>query len=238
MRLDDLNWMDVEGYLKHDDRLILVLGACEQHAYLSLLTDIRIPLALADSASQHTGVLVAPPLNFGISPYFLAYPGTFSLRVSTMIDTVEDLVRSAYRQGFRRILILNGHGGNSPVKSHLNQVVNGLAGLRLNWNDWWQSHSVETVALKHNIKPGHANWLETFAFTIVADLPKEEKIPPNVPSPIMDAKMTRQVYGDGSVGGPYQAGESVMHEVFQAALGDIIDLLKFDDFPLTELPGG
>jgi len=237
MRLDDLNWMDVEEYLKHDDRLILVLGACEQHAYLSLMTDIRIPLALADSASQQTSVLVAPTLNFGISPYFLAYPGTFSLRVSTMIEAVEDLVRSAYLQGFRRLLILNGHGGNSPAKNHLNHVINELPGLRLIWYDWWQSHSVEAVALKHNLKPGHANWLEAFPFTIVADLPKEEKVPPYVPSPIMDVNMTRQVYGDGSVGGPYQAGESVMHEVFQAALGDIINLLKFDDFPLTELPG-
>jgi creatinine amidohydrolase len=45
MRLEDLNWMDVEKYLAQDDRLILVLGACEQHAYLSLLTDIKIPLA-------------------------------------------------------------------------------------------------------------------------------------------------------------------------------------------------
>jgi creatinine amidohydrolase len=68
MRIEDLNWMDVENYLKHDDRLILVIGACEQHGYLSLLTDIRIPLALADAASQQTGVLVAPPLNFGSSP--------------------------------------------------------------------------------------------------------------------------------------------------------------------------
>ena len=51
MRIEDLNWMDVEGYLKHDDRLILVIGACEQHGYLSLLSDVKIPLALADAAS-------------------------------------------------------------------------------------------------------------------------------------------------------------------------------------------
>jgi len=70
MRIEDLNWMDVENYLKQDDRLILVIGACEQHGYLSLLTDIRIPLALADAASQQAGVLVAPPLNYGASPYF------------------------------------------------------------------------------------------------------------------------------------------------------------------------
>src|SRR5512139_3376730 len=100
MRLEELNWFDVENYLKNEDRLIVVIGACEQHAYLSLLTDVKIPLALADAASQSTGVLVAPPLNFGCSPYFLKYPGTLSLRTSTMLDVVEDLIRSAYGQGF------------------------------------------------------------------------------------------------------------------------------------------
>src|SRR3990172_10347173 len=84
MRIEDLNWMDVEDYLKREDRLMLILGACEQHAYLSMLTDIKIPLALADAASQQTGVLIAPSLNFGISPYFLDYPGTFSLSVNSM----------------------------------------------------------------------------------------------------------------------------------------------------------
>src|SRR5574339_1139849 len=107
MRLEDLTWMDVEKYLQQDDRLMLVLGATEQHAYLSLLTDVKIPLALADAASQQTGVLVAPPLNFGVSPYFLAYPGTLSLRVSTLTAALEDIIRSAAGHGFRRILILN-----------------------------------------------------------------------------------------------------------------------------------
>src|SRR5574338_1061585 len=100
MRLEELNWMDVESYLKHEDRVMLVLGACEQHGYLSLLSDVKIPLALADAASQRTGVLVAPPLNFGVSPYFLAYPGTLSLRVSTLTAALEDIVRSAAGQGF------------------------------------------------------------------------------------------------------------------------------------------
>src|SRR5512137_2025090 len=142
MRIEDLNWMDVENYLKHDDRLLLVIGACEQHAYLSLLTDIKVPLALADAASQATGVLVAPPLNFGVSPYFLAYPGTLSLRTSTLSAVVEDIVRSAYGHGFRRILVVNGHGGNSPARALLQEVNNALPELQLNWYDWWLSHSV------------------------------------------------------------------------------------------------
>jgi creatinine amidohydrolase len=228
MRLEDLNWMDVEKYLQHEDRLMLVIGATEQHGFLSLLTDIKVPLALADSASQASGVLVAPPLNFGVSPYFLSYPGTLSLKVSTLIAAAEDIVRSAYGHGFRRILILNGHGGNSPVRNHLHQVNNDLPDLKLNWYDWWLSHSVEAVAQKHNLKPSHANWLEAFPFTVVGEMPEGNKTPPKAPSAIMDAKTARQVYGDGSFGGAYRVSDDIMHELFAACLEDILQLLKFE----------
>jgi creatinine amidohydrolase len=227
MRFEELNWMDVEEYLKHDDRLMIVIGACEQHAYLSLLTDVKIPIALADSASQTMGVIVAPPLNFGASPYFLAYPGTISLRVETLLSVVEDMIRSVYGYGFRRVLILNGHGGNSPARTKLHEVANDLAGVQIRWYDWWLSHSIEAVAQKHNIKPTHANWLEAFPFTIVSDMPSESKTPPSVPG-IMDAATARKVYGDGSFGGPYAASEEIQHEMFAAALEDVLQLLKFE----------
>ncbi len=228
MRLEDLNWMNVEKYLQHEDRLMLVLGATEQHGYLSLLTDVKVPLVLADSASEASGVLVAPPLNFGVSPYFLSYPGTLSLKVSTLIAAAEDIVRSAYGHGFRRVLILNGHGGNSPARNHLYQVNNDLPDLKLNWYDWWTSHSVEAVAQKHNIKPAHANWLEVFPFTVVGEMPEGNKTPPKVPSAIMDAKTARQVYGDGSFGGAYRVSDDIMHELFAVCLEDILQLLKFE----------
>ena len=228
MRLEDLNWMDVERYLEQDDRLILILGACEQHGYLSLLTDIKIPLALADSASNQTGVLVAPPLNFGVSPYFLDYPGTLSFSVRTMISAVEDMVRSAYQQGFRRILVLNGHGGNSAARQHLSAINNDLPSLKMSWYDWWMSHSVEAIAQKHNIKPAHANWLEAFSFTIVGELPDGSKTPPKVPSAIMAAGTMREVYGDGSFGGPYRVDDAIMQEVLNAGLEDILLMLKFE----------
>ena len=227
MRLADLNWMDVEAYLKNDDRLILVIGATEQHGYLSLATDVKIPMALADSASQQTNVPIAPPLNFGCSPYFLAYPGTLSLRVTTLIAVVEDVVRSAYQTGFRRIVILNGHGGNAPARTQLVEVANQLGGIQLRWYDWWLSHSVEVVAEKHGLKPTHANWLEAFPFTIVSELPTEPKVPPKVPG-LMDAHTARQVYGDGSFGGPYVASDAIMHEMYAAVLEDILLLLKFE----------
>ena len=228
MRFEELNWMDVEEYLKHDDRLMLVLGACEQHGYLSLLTDIKIPLALADAASQQTGVPVAPPLNFGASPYFLAYPGTISLRLTTLLEAVEDILRSVHGQGFKRLLVLNGHGGNSGVKIRLNELADELGGLRIQWYAWWTSQAVEAVAVRHELKPAHANWLEAFPFTIVGELPEGEKVPPHAPSDVVDARTAREVYGDGSFGGRYRAGDGIMQELFEAALADVVQLLKFE----------
>lgn len=227
MRIEELNWFDVEQYLKNDDRLMWVLGSCEQHGYLSMLTDVLIPQALADAASQQTGILVAPSQNFGSSPYFLAYPGTFSLRISTLLDLVEDFLRSAYRHGFRRILILNGHGGNDPVRSRIYELLNELSGLQIAWYAWWQSHSVEQVAIQHELKRAHANWLEAFSFTRVADLPDIEKPPPHI-SGLLSAEATRQAYGDGSFGGFYQVDNAIMESLFTAALQDVLQMLKFD----------
>jgi len=224
MRFEDLNWMDVENYLQNDDRLMVVLGACEQHGFLSLLTDVRIPQTLADAASKQTGVLVAPAVNFGVSPYFLEYPGTISLRTSTLINVMEDLVRSAYSVGFRRILILNGHGGNDCAVGHLVDVANSLSSLKINWYSWWESHSVAAVALKHELVIEHASWAEAFPFTRVSDLPSEPKLPVKSTG-LLNAEETRKIYGDGMFGGPYQVDDEVMAEIFQAALDDIIHLL-------------
>lgn len=227
MRLDEINWMDVESYLRSEDRLMLVLGSCEQHGYLSLLTDVRIPLALADAASQQTGVLVAPPLNFGCSNYFMGYPGTISLRVTTLLDVVEDLVRSAYRHGFRRILIVNGHGGNLVARGRLFEIATDLEDLRLNWYDWWTSSSAERVAEKFELRPMHANWSEAFPFVQVSELPDEKKAPPHVPG-LLGADEARKVYGDGNFGGPYHVSQAIMDDLFEELVKDVLNLLCFE----------
>lgn len=227
MRFEDLAWQDVERYLQHDDRLMIVLGACEQHGYLSLLADAKIPLALADAASQSSGVLIAPVVNYGISPYFLDYPGSFSLRATTLLDLVEDLVRSGYHQGFKRFLFLNGHGGNDPVRARLYEVANTLPELNLAWYSWWQARSVEAVAIQHGLSSYHAAWIEAFPFTRVGEIPQGEKIPPRIPG-LVNAKQARELYQDGVFGGPYQVDEAILSEVFTAALEDVLQLLKFE----------
>ncbi len=227
MRIDDCNWMDVEKYLEKEKRIIIVVGACEQHAYLSLMTDTRIPMALADAASTKTGVLVAPPINTGVSPYFVDFPGTISMRATTMMDLIEDYLRSLYHQGFRHFLFLNGHGGNIPAKSRITEVANDLPELRARWYDWWIAPTVLEIARKHQLKPSHANWLEAFPFTIVTDdMPNDNKPTPDLTT-ITSAQVARENVGDGSYGGYYRVDPVIMDEMFATALLDILHNLEF-----------
>lgn len=228
MRFSELNWFDVESYLRKDDRVMLVLGSCEQHGYLSLLTDKKIPQAIADAASQMTEVLVGPAVPFGASPYFLGYPGTISLRIATLMDLVEDMVRSLYGSGFRRMLLLNGHGGNDPVRGRLYEIANNYPDLKLVWYSWWNSHSIETIALEHGLKLYHGSWLEAFPFTQVVDLPNGEKTPPYVPG-LLGAAKAREVYGDGVFGGSYKESQDIMRDIFDASVADVIQLLRFGE---------
>jgi creatinine amidohydrolase len=144
------------------------------------------------------------------------------------MDAVEDIIHSAYGQGFKHILLLNGHGGNTGLKARLIELANNLPDLKFQWYAWWMTRSVEEIAIRHELKPSHANWLEAFPFTVVTDLPEGEKTPPHVPSDILDAQTARKVYGDGSFGGKYRVPQQTMQEVFEAALKDILQLLKFE----------
>ncbi len=228
MRLEDLNWMDVENYLQTDDRLMLVTGACEQHAYLSLLTDIKTPLAMADAASRQTGVLVAPPLNFGVSPYFTTFPGTISLRTQTFLSVVEDVVRAVYAQGFKKLLVVNGHGGNEGAKNVLRELANTLPGLKVDWYSWWLAPTFGKVARGSGLAGYHANWMESFPFCRVAELPDGEKAPVDEGGRVLSAEETRTLLGDGSYGGYYKADDAILQRVFDACVQDIVAKLKFE----------
>jgi creatinine amidohydrolase len=226
MQIADTNWMAVEQYLRTDDRLMLVVGACEQHGYLSLTTDVKIPQALAGAASERSGVLVAPALNFGISPYFVKYPGTISLRTQTFLAVIEDVVTCVYEQGFRRLLFVNGHGGNSPAQAVLHELANGMPGLQMSWYSWWLAPSVTAVAESAGLRSYHAAWIEAFPFCRVCELPAGVK-EPVASTAILNAEQTRAQAGDGVYGGPYVADDALMQRIFDAALADVLERLKF-----------
>src|SRR6516165_5175891 len=111
--------MQIEEYLQRDDRIVLPTGSTEQHGYLSLGTDAILAERVSVEAAEPLGVPVLPVLPFGVAPGFVAYPGTVSLEPDTLLLVVRDALDSLYAQGFRRFLVVNGHGGNAGVEPRL-----------------------------------------------------------------------------------------------------------------------
>lgn len=226
MFFDELSWMDVERYLARDDRVVVITGACEQHAYVSLLADVLAPVAIAREACSREGVLVAPPLPFGISPHFSAYPGTINLRVETFAAVVRELLAGLVAQGFRRILVSNGHGGNTGVLVPLLvELANAHPDARFELFQWWTHPDVVKAGDEPGLPQRHANWSEAFPFTRVGPVPAGEK-PMVTLSRTASPATTRAGLGDGSYGGPYQAPEAAMRRFFVAAVEAMVAALR------------
>ena len=181
MRITDMNWMQVEAYLEHDDRAVLPLGSTEQHAYLSLSVDSILSEKVALDAADPLGVPVFPVQAYGVTPYFREYPGTVSLRVETYIRLVRDILDSLANSGFKRILIVNGHGGNVPAESLAIEWMADNPDVQVKFHNWW--NSPKTWAKVQGIDPmgSHASWMENFPWTRLADvaLPDERKLVPD-----------------------------------------------------------
>ena len=133
MKVANMNWLDVEAVVKQDQRCILPIGSTEQHAQLSLCVDMILAEKMALDVAEPLNIPVFPVIPYGLAPYFGAYPGTVSLRVETLMAVVRDIVLSLYQSGFRKILIVNGHGGNNPVGALAQELMaefNSLSTLR------------------------------------------------------------------------------------------------------------
>jgi 3-oxoacyl-[acyl-carrier protein] reductase len=115
--------MQIAEYLDRDDRIVLPVGSTEQHGYLSLGTDALLAERVSAEAAEPLGVPVLPVLPFGMAPYFTRYPGTMSLRIGTYIAVLRDLLDCLAGQGFRRIAVINGHGGNAPVAGLIREWI-------------------------------------------------------------------------------------------------------------------
>jgi creatinine amidohydrolase len=135
----EMSWEELKEYLERDNRVILPLGATEEHGrHLGLGTDFIEAEAIARGVSQATGVVVAPTLNYGMSLAQMGFPGTLSLRPTTLITVLEDLFRALHHHGFLRILVVNGHGGNiAALSSAVQMVAHELEGLRIKTFEWW-----------------------------------------------------------------------------------------------------
>src|SRR5690606_33149988 len=111
--LPELTWPEVEELVKRCQTVVIPLGAIEQHArHLPLATDYLAVLEVAKEAARRVNIAVAPSIMAGVSPHHMGFPGTISLSEETFAAVVFETAASLARHGFRRIILLNGHGGN------------------------------------------------------------------------------------------------------------------------------
>ncbi len=213
MRISEANWQWVEDYLRRDDRAVLPLGSTEQHAYLSLATDMILAERVACEAADPLGIPVFPVVPYGVTPAFLAYPGTISLRVDTFLAVVRDVLDSLARQGFRRILIVNGHGGNIPAQSLAAEWMVDNPGVRVRFHSWYSAP--QTAARARQVDPlgSHGSWFENFPWTRLAEVvqPDEQKpLLDMTAARMLDPEGFRRLAGDGNFGGFYERSDADM----------------------------
>lgn len=228
-RIAAMNWMQVEARLALDDRAVLPIGSTEQHAQLSLAVDHILAEKVAVEAADPLGVPVFPVLPYGLAPYFLAYPGTVSLRVGTLLAVVADVLDSLARTGFRRVLIVNGHGGNNPVLAFAQEWMAAHPGIRVRFHDWWKAP--RTLARVQATDPvgGHASWMENLPWTRLADSTAPAGSKPPIDAErlsALDPEGVRSVIGDGNFAGAYQRPDADMLAIWDVAVQETQQVLE------------
>jgi len=229
MQISRLNWMQVESYLTTDDRCVLPLGSIEQHAYLSLATDALLAERISIDAAEPIGVPVFPVLNYGFTPYFTAYPGTVTLTLETYFAVVRDLITGLHGQGFKRIVIVNGHGGNAPVASLTTELMAEHLDLQVKFHNWW--NAPRTLAFVRQTKPGssHASWMENLPWTRVAgiDVPGTAKTPLDTHNfAPLNPLQTREILGDGNYGGSYARPDEYVLRMWDIAVEETREVIE------------
>lgn len=229
MRIADMDWRAVEDWTRHDDRCVLPIGSTEQHAGLSLATDAINAERVAIEAAEPLGIPVFPVVSYGLTPYFSDFPGTVTLRLATYAALLRDILDSLKHAGFRRIMIVNGHGGNQPASSLAQEWMMDNPDARVRVHDWWKAPLTWAAVQRTDPVASHASWMENFPWT---RLPGSERAAGKKPMVDTDRMCTmapfevRILLEDGNFGGRYQRDDSEMLAIWNVAVSETRALLE------------
>jgi creatinine amidohydrolase len=229
MKIAEMNWGQVADYLKRDDRAVLPLGSTEQHAFLSLAVDSILSEKVSAEAAEPLGVPVFPAVAYGMTPSFLDFPGSISIRIETYLRLVRDILDSLARQGFRRILLVNGHGGNTPAQNLVVEWMGDHPEVAVKFHNWWNAPETFKRVLEIDNQASHASWMENFPWTRLAGVEQPTQRKPMVDIPqmrLMPPAGVRALLGDGNFGGYYERADEEMLSIWEVAVNETRRLLE------------
>ncbi|NJM99739.1 MAG: creatininase family protein [Phormidesmis sp. RL_2_1] len=216
MLLHLCTWPEVEVYLTRSRGIIFPIGSTEQHGPTGLIgTDAICAEVVAKGVAEATDALVGPTINVGMALHHLAFPGSVSLRPSTLIALIQDYVKPLARQGFERFYFINGHGGNvASMKAAFSQTYAAIAdanlpnaaNVRCKLANWYQGQAVIDLArqLYGEQEGSHATPSEVALTQFVyPDAIKSAPLSPKVAPKgraIYNAADFRSFYADGRMG--------------------------------------
>lgn len=234
VRLADLTSEDARKAQERARVAILPVGATEQHGpHLAVATDARIAEAFADRLGSELGAeaLVCPLVPYGLSEHHAGFPGTLTLRATTFLAVMGDLVVSLGSQGFQRVVIVNGHGGNMEALSLVVRQARNEHGILVASMMWAKLARDVCAAEAVGASYGHACELETsLAMALAPELVRKERIVepaprPEIeplsapPAPFVDVAVRfDEITRDGVYGDPRYASVELGEKILRVAL--------------------
>ena len=235
MELRLSTWQEVDDYLDSSKTIVLPIGSTEQHGPNGLIgTDALCPESLAIALGDKTGALVAPTIAVGMAQHHLGFAGSITLRPTTLIAVIRDIVNSLIQHGFERFYFLNGHGGNIATVNAAFSEIYAQASMGASLADqsrvqcrlvnWWEAKGVMTMCkdLFGDADGSHATCGEVSVtqYTHPHSIKTAVMDPPIAPTgAFFDAADYRRRFPDGRIGSnPSLASPEAGEKLFKQAL--------------------
>ncbi len=206
--MSDINWMEFREVVPSKiNTVILPTGTLEPHGVVNNGADITAPVALARKIAREVNAMIAPIIPYGITGSMDAYPGAFSISEAAYRSYAKDVLLGLAKNGFRTIIVMNGHGG--PQTAVLNQLATEVGHekrVRTLVINWWSYASDVTLSV-FGQDGGHAGWNETaFIQAIDPKLVHKDRYSDDMATP-NPAPGTYSAYPSPSSIGLYKEGQ-------------------------------
>ena len=179
-----LCWQEFKEIVPERVRTVLLpTGSLEPHGVIPNGTDNLAPEAMARDIAGKVDALIAPTLNYGMTDAMKAFPGAVSISAEAYGAFVEDILRNYADNGFRNIIVLNGHGGNSAALNAAAVRVANRNRVRILVVNWWTlADDITKSVFKQN--GGHAGNNETaYIQAVVPGHVHPERYTPDMAAP-------------------------------------------------------